>query len=279
MPCSSHPIGADVDAGAYGFRVDPVIFGRRYLNEAAEHWPYLEVTLGADPDASAADGWRTAFDGDGWAVHVAAGGHAVRWAGLAPPQPDALVHPLLSLVACAATLEQGGDCLHAGAVLTPAGVVAVLAPAGGGKTSTMAWLAAKCGLAVFTDDHLNVRHGTAHAGPRCLDLRPDAAIALGLTGRPVRETERRRLELDPLDTLEAPVVRTVVLEWGVSVRADVVPPRERLGILATHRTAQPVPVNPTVVLGLAGAPMLRVRRPRSFNRMAEVADAILAGLA
>ncbi|HYN96792.1 MAG TPA: hypothetical protein VES42_23370 [Pilimelia sp.] len=265
-----------MDTGAYGFRVDPAVFGRRYLNEPGEHWPELAVSLGTDPGAPPRAGWRVAFDGDGWTVQVAAGGHAVRWAGPALPGADARVHPLLSLVACAATLEQGGDCLHAGAVLTPAGVVAVLAPAGGGKTSTMAWLAMKAGLAVFTDDHLNLRHGLAHAGPRCLDLRPDAADALGLTGVAVRGAERHRLQLDPLDTLAAPVVRVVVLEWGSGVRAEVVRPRDRLGVLATHRTAQPVAGNLSLILGLAALPMVRLRRPRSFGCMAEVADAILA---
>lgn len=263
--------------GAYGFRLDPALFGRRYLNPAAPHWPALDVSLGAGP--SARDGWREAFSGEGWAVHVRPGGDAVCWTGAEQPDRDRMVHPLLALTVCAVTLELGGDCLHAGAVLTPDGVVAVLAPSGGGKTSTMAWLALRAGLDVFTDDHLNVRDGVAHAGPRCLDLRPDAAAQLALEdhSRQVRGAERQRYELSTPPALHAPVVRTVVLEWGPRVHATSVPPRERLGIIATHRTAQPVDGNLAVPLALAAVPMMRLQRPQRFDCMPEVTRTLLAG--
>jgi hypothetical protein len=271
--------------GAYGYRLDPDLFGRRYLHGPADDWPALRIEVHPDGEAPGPVpvGWRDALAGPGWAVRVAAGGTAVSWTGpWAPHDPDALVHPLLSVMVCAATLERGGDCFHAGAVLTPDGLVAVLAGSGGGKTSTLAWLATRRGLDVFTDDHLNVHDGVAHAGPRCLDLRPAAATGLGLVGRsrPVRLAGRRRLELGPPAVLRAPVVRTVVLEWApapAAVRVVAVPPRDRLAILATHRTAQADPGDLTVPLALAALPMVRLVRPRTFDCMDEVARVVLEG--
>ncbi|GIJ52284.1 hypothetical protein Val02_91700 [Virgisporangium aliadipatigenens] len=261
--------------GAYGFRLDPAVFGRRYLHEAGTDWPALTVRIGAP--GRGAHGWREAFSGEGWAVHTRPGSDEVSWSGEGQPDRDGLIHPLLALAVCAVTLERGGDCLHGGAVLTHDGVVAVLAPAGGGKTSTMAWLALRAGLEVFTDDHLNVRDGLAHAGPRCLDLRADAAQRLDLErgSRIVRGDERRRFELPPVRRASAPVVRTVVLAWGPRVRVEPVPPRERLGIVATHRTAQPVDGNLAVPLALAALPMVRLERPKTFDCMDEVAEAVL----
>jgi hypothetical protein len=262
--------------GAYGFRVDADVFGRRYLHPAAPGWPDLQVRLGGSRP-SAEDGWREAFAEDGWEVRVRRGGDAVWWSGPGSPGADARVHPLLSLVACAATLERGGDCLHGGAAVTPDGVVLVLASPGGGKTSTMAWLALAAGLDVFTDDQLNVRDGMAHAGPGCLDLRPDAARRLGVDhlATPVRGGERMRLELKPPARLCAPVVRTAVLEWGPELRISTVPPRERLGVLCTHRTAQRVAGDLRVPLDLAALPMLRLVRPRTFDSLPAVARALV----
>ena len=262
--------------GAYGYRLDPAVFGHDYLQAADPAWPALDVRFGT---ARPAHGWREAFSGEGWAVHVEPGAGAVHWSGAGEPEADWLVHPMLALAACAATLERGGDALHAGAVLTPDGVVAVLAPSGGGKTSTMAWLALRAGLDIFTDDHLNVRDGLAHAGPRVLDLRPDAAVHLDVTARArrVRGDDRRRYRLPVPRRLSAPVVRTVILDWGPDVSVTPVPPRERLGHIATHRTAQPVDGNLAVPLALAALPMIRLARPQTFDCMPDVERALLAG--
>jgi hypothetical protein len=262
--------------GAYGFRLDPNLFGHRYLHGASTDWPDLDVRVGTRPPDQA--DWREAFSGDGWTVHIERGAAAVSWTGAEPPDPDRLVHPLLALAVCAATLERGGDCLHAGAVLTDDGVVAVLAPSGGGKTSTMAWLALSARLDIFTDDHLNIRDGVAHAGPRCMDLRPDAARHLDLVRHADRvRAGRHRYQLPVPRRLSAPVVRTVILDWGPDVAVETVPPRERLGHIATHRTAQPVDGNLAVPLALAALPMTRLTRPQTFRCMPEVERALLAG--
>jgi hypothetical protein len=264
--------------GAYGYRLDPRVFEDRYLNDAADHWPPLAVSVGTTRPAQ--PGWQEIFSGDDWVVDVQDAGEGVTWTGPTDyADPDGLIHPLLALAACAATLRRGGDTLHAGAVLADDGVVAVLAPSGGGKTSTMAWLALRDGFGIFTDDHLNVRDGLAHAGPRCLDLRPDAAASLALTdrSRQVRADGRYRFTLPAPRVLQAPVVRTVVLEWGERVQAIPVPPRDRLGLVATHRTAQPVDGNLAVPLALAALPMIRLVRPKTFDCMPEVTRLLLGG--
>jgi hypothetical protein len=157
--------------------------------------------------------------------------------------------------------------------------VLVLASPGGGKTSTMAWLALEAGLEVFADDQVNVRDGMAHAGPSCLDLRPDAAHRLGAAGlaTPVRAGDRLRLELKPPTRLCAPPVRVAVLEWGSELEISTVPPRQRLGLLCPHRTAQLAPGDPRVPLDLAALPMLRLRRPRTFDCLPAVARALIDG--
>lgn len=261
--------------GAYGYHVDPELFDPADLHPAPADWSPLRTTL-AGPVAA---GWPAVIDGAGWAVHAAPDGQAVHYTGTAHgwDDPDSRLHPLLSLLCLAATLVRRGDSLHASAVLTPDGVVAVLAPTGGGKTSTVAWLALHADVHAFTDDNLTVRGGLAHAGPRSLDLRPSAAAGLGVEHRTrvVRNSERRRLRLPPPPRVSAPVVRVVVLQWGDAVRVRPVPLRERMATLATQRTAQPVPGGLSVPLELAAVPMVTVSRPRTFDCMPEVAEAVL----
>jgi hypothetical protein len=262
--------------GAYGYRVDPRQFDPADLHPAPSHWPSLRTAFTGPVPA----GWPMVIDGPGWAVHVEPGGSAVHYVGSAHgawDDPDTRLHPLLSLLCLAATLARRGDSLHASGVLTTDGVVGVLAPTGGGKTTTVAWLALHAGVQAFTDDNLTVRDGEAHAGPRSLDLRPAAATGLGVEhrAREVRQSQRRRLRLPPPDRVTAPVVRLVFLEWGEKVSVRSVPVRERMAALATQRTAQPYPGGLTVPLDLAAVPMVVVTRPRTFAGMPDVAAAVL----
>lgn len=260
--------------GAYGYRVDCQQFDPTDLHPAPPHWPALRTAF-AGP---APTGWPAVIGGEDWAVHVEPGGGAVHWVGSGHwDDPDGRLHPLLSLLCLAATLARRGDSLHASGVLTADGVVGVLAPTGGGKTTTVAWLALHAGVQAFTDDNLTVRDGEAHAGPRSLDLRPAAASALGVEAdaRLVRRSERRRLRLPRPDRVTAPVVRLAILQWGDRVSVRSIPVRERMGVLATQRTAQPFPGGLSVPLDLAALPMVLVTRPKSFHCMPEVAEAVL----
>lgn len=78
----------------------------------------------------------------------------------------ALLRLLLDSALFTVSLRRGGEALHAAAVTTPAGVLAVMGPTGAGKSSTLvALLAAGCGF--HSDDVLVLRRngGTVHAAP------------------------------------------------------------------------------------------------------------------
>jgi hypothetical protein len=61
------------------------------------------------------------------------------------------------------------------------------------------------------------------------------------------------------------------------VQVLAVPPRDRLAILATHRTAQMVAGDLTVPLALAALPMVRLLRPATFECMDQVTRVVLDG--
>jgi HPr kinase/phosphorylase len=88
---------------------------------------------------------------------------------------------LLDTVLGTAALARGGEALHAAAVLTTSGVVAIAALTGGGK-STLAAEMIRRGGALFTDDllFLSVDGGTVvgHPGPPLMNLHP--AMPAGL---------------------------------------------------------------------------------------------------
>jgi hypothetical protein len=100
--------------------------------------------------------------------HLAAG--LDRIACAPPPTPDrGWQRALLDWVAYSVAILAGGHCLHAAAVRTEAGVLAVAAPAGGGKTTLASALRAGGGADFFCDDalFLELREGRmiAHPGP------------------------------------------------------------------------------------------------------------------
>ncbi|MFN2506155.1 MAG: hypothetical protein ABR540_18390 [Acidimicrobiales bacterium] len=120
---------------------------------------------------------------DGALVSLSAGAGRVRLdraAGTAcfmtadPVGDVTLLHPFLSPVAAIWARWQGWPALHGGAFVLDGGAWAILGERGSGKSSTLAWLAAQ-GLGIVADDLLVVNEGNVAAGPRCIDLRPDAA--------------------------------------------------------------------------------------------------------
>jgi hypothetical protein len=130
---------------------------------------------------------------------------------------------------------------------------------------------------VLSDDLLVVAGKAALAGPRCLDLHPDAAQELELTSRthPVRVGQRRRLRLEPV-ALEVPLCGFVALDWGERQSITRVPPAERIALIAAHRTIRRPQGEAASLLDLGGLPAWRLRRPRGWGSLDAAVERLLA---
>jgi hypothetical protein len=114
-------------------------------------------------------------EGDVLAAHLSAGGDRLLVAGA--EAPDAM-RALLDSVLFTVSLLTGREALHAGAVVTDAGLLAVAGDTGAGKSSLLAaLLAAGCGF--FADDVLVLRGLIASPGPPVMAVPRAAADGLG----------------------------------------------------------------------------------------------------
>jgi hypothetical protein len=170
---------------------------------------------------------------------------------------------------------RGLETLHAGAFVDDrGGAWAVLGDRGAGKSSLLAALAA-AGRDVVADDLLVLDGGDCFAGPRCVDLRPDAVVELGLgTLPPVRSTERRRLVLEPCQGRLA-LHGCIYLEWGERIAIEPLTPGEHLGRLTAQRRIAGLGANVDQLLGLSGLPAFRLRRPQASGRIDVTRGALL----
>jgi hypothetical protein len=114
-------------------------------------------------------------------LHVSADGGRVLVAD-SGEAPLLLARLLLDSALFTVSLHQGWEAVHAGAVLTPAGAIAVMGSTGAGKSSlTAALVAAGCGF--FTDDVLVLGRGAesiaAHPGPPVMTVPRGPAAAIG----------------------------------------------------------------------------------------------------
>jgi hypothetical protein len=271
-------------SGCYGFRLNGVERARRLLVDAPDDWP--QVTLATAPaggrEVPAADvvGPASAtlpLHGNGW---MEIERHAWRVTFHLPEQPghEELVHPYLAPGAAVLARWAERETFHAGAVVADGGAWAVLGDREAGKSSTLAWLALN-GQPVLADD-LVVLDGTdALAGPRCIDLRTDAAARLG-AGEPlgvVGTRERWRLALDGVPP-RVPLRGWVLLEWGDEVAVEPVRGAERLLRLIPHRSVRLAPPAPGALVELASLPVLAFRRPRRWDALEAAGERLLAAI-
>jgi hypothetical protein len=137
--------------------------------------PY-EMLEGRDGDHLLRYGTRALF-------HLSADARVLRCAPADAAEPS-WQRVLLDTVLWSASLLRGFELLHMSAVQTPAGVVAVAARSGGGKTSLAAELLRR-GATLFSDDILAVaedsRGAVVHPGPPLLNL-PNAFPVASLAG-------------------------------------------------------------------------------------------------
>lgn len=270
--------------GAYGLQItgldDAALLGELPRGRA---WPLVRVRQAPLPAAgSSPSSERSWVDRDSARVGLKGGGCAavVRATGTATmlmvdgESTDRLAHPFLSVVGVLFAGWQGHDALHGGAFVADGGAWALLGDRGSGKSTLLAGLALG-GHPVLADDLLVEVDGNVLAGPRCVDLRPDAREQLTPEAivQPVRGKARRRLLLDAAIP-QAPLRGWILLSWGPQLRIRQVGPAERLEALAAQRCAG------TGLLALAELPAWELQRPRtwdSFETTAKLVRELAAG--
>ena len=193
-----------------------------------------------------------------------------------PVDGDILIHPALGWAAWVIACWNGKSVLHGAAFVGENGAWVVLGERGAGKSTLMAALAQR-GVAVLADDITVIDGGCVFAGPRRIDLRPDAAGRLGLkdTGL-IRGKSRRGLPLTPVEST-VPLSGFVRLRWGEEVSTTPVPPFDR--IRALDKLVGSSVSKPSSVLDIVSLPMTGLVRPRSWTAIEASADAILSEVA
>ena len=266
--------------GAYGLRIVGLTGAGDLLVPAPDHWTGWRVGLIQGPARERVgrriddDGALIDLDGAGTlAVDRAAATATVTAPD--PPPARALVHPYLGAVAALVSRWGGAASFHCGGLIAGGAVWGVLGERGRGKSTLLASLAAR-GAGVLSDDLLVVRDGVALAGPRCVDLREDAARATGL-GHDigiVGGRVRYRVKLEQVPP-EAPMAGWVVLAWGDAIKIRPLAAAARLPALLENVTITPTPPDPSELLDLAALPMLELARPRDLMALAETGDALI----
>ncbi|MGP0036370.1 MAG: hypothetical protein ACLP4R_17625 [Solirubrobacteraceae bacterium] len=174
-----------------------------------------------------------------------------------------LVHPLLGRVAAQFALAHGADAMHAGAVGGKTGAWAVIGPKGAGKSTLLASLN-EIGIPIVTDDVVVFAGNSVMAGPRCIDLRPDAQrFGVGVLVRP--SDPRNRIALAPI-AAEHHLAGVIHLEWS-SAETTLKPldHREAIRRLLILRSEKGYPRSPQAPLDLGLLPTMLLKRPRSTH--------------
>jgi hypothetical protein len=190
-----------------------------------------------------------------------------------------IVHPFLSTSVAVMSRWHGRDVFHAGAFVTERGAWAILGDKGQGKSTLLAQMALR-GQIVLSDDLVAVHGGQVLCGPRCIDLRADAAIELaqgedlGVVG--ARHRARLRLGTAP-DAV--PLRGWVALEWGDRVQVRRVDVKDRLPALLGSLALRMPPPSAPAFLRYAALPFLRMARPRDWSAADEAVDALVQAVA
>lgn len=265
--------------GAYRLRLVGVGGAAAFLVPAPSHWLPLTVDrrTGVRPAAAQRLDDRSAcLDmGGGGRIELDRDLGRVRFSTPTPMSDDRVVHPGLAPVAAVWAHWQGWVAIHGGAFVADGGAWAVTGAKGMGKSSTVAWLDAQ-GFPVVADDVLIISDGTVAAGPRCVDLRPDAAAHLGV-GTNIGVVGARERWRAPLGAVaaETPLRGWIHLAWGDSVEIEPLRGSARLTALAAAQALLLQGRDSPALIDLAGLPSWRFSRPRGLNSLPPV-EALVA---
>ncbi|HZR95097.1 MAG TPA: hypothetical protein VFA56_05345 [Gaiellaceae bacterium] len=273
--------------GAYGFRLTGAVADDTLLVDADEAWPALELVSRRDaelPEPAGEAAQATVTFGNAGA-RLQLGPSVVIDLVREPASATfrtrdaldgrALLHPYLGAAASVAAAWHGRESLHAGAFVHRGRAWGVLGERTAGKSSLLAVLH-ELGRPIVADDILVLDGLAALAAPRSVDLRREAAEALGIgvpLGR-VGTRERWRVELRDV----SPAVELagwVWLGWGDAIEVATVGARERLRRIASQLTIPNVPARADALLELAALPGFELRRPRDWGVGVAAANALL----
>jgi hypothetical protein len=265
---------------AYGFRVVGIGDRQALTVHGAGSWPVLRVERRIEGDHAPPELRVTehAASLQTPAAHLllerATG--RVTIVSRAPVSEADLVHPCLWPAAAVFARWLGAETFHAGAFVDADGCAwALVGDRGAGKSSLLAGMAL-AGDHVVADDLLVVRGRECFAGPRCLDLRPEAVASLGVgqDTSPVRSTERWRLALRPSDG-SFPLHGFVYLAWGESIAVARMIPGEHFGLLTRHRRVAALGVDFDQLFDLAELPALCLTRPTAWSSLPGAREAVI----
>ena len=276
--------------GAYGFAIEGFREPEHFLGAVEGSWPALSCLRTQATEAPGRPAGRAVGDfvfgvdraeiwmSDTDRISVDRSTLEIRYETKNPLSDDLLAHPYLGLPAGAAARWLGRQVLHGGAFVHGGHAWGVLGTKEAGKSSTMAWLDGR-DVAVLTDDLLIIEGQTVFAGPRTIDLRSEAAAAIG--GEHVLiQGVRDRWRIRPGPGLSsASLGGFVILEWGASVHLEPVPASRRMAVFIENALFAPDMSDATAYLDLSSLPMWRFERPRDLDMLDHTMRQLLDALA
>jgi hypothetical protein len=268
------------ESGAYGFTISGLDAAGELLGPAEPRWPPLEIVrmVGGPEGPVEAPGTVNVTDHRaGGRVEVDRDAMTVSFRTAEPLADRLVVHPYLGLPASIASNWLGRQVLHGGGFARDGRGWALLGDKESGKSSTLGWLA-RHGAEVLSDDILVVEDCVLFAGPRCIDLRPEAAAVLG--GEDVGMLGNRvRWRLLPGEARSsAPLCGVVHLEWGDEIRVEPLEAAERLTGLIAGSVIRPGSGDAAPFLDLAALPTFRFVRPRDLATLDSSGERLLDAL-
>ena len=192
-----------------------------------------------------------------------------------PLSPAELVHPCLGAVCSIFSHWDGRLGFHAGSFVEKGRAWGVLGGNEAGKSTLLGAMAAR-GIQILADDFVTLSGARVWAGPRSIDLREEAVEHLSLSAHvePSRGGTRWRLPLREVPST-APLGGWFFLGWDEDVQMLRLEAKERMEQLPRYRPVQDPPDDLRSLLDMAGLPAWRALRPRRWDVIDDVIDAMI----